>query len=77
MARNRLVADSKQAISDEPGHGCLGVTTLREHKHFTVVDLIFRENMRTGFRIYLNLRVGKTCLDRSEGFDFVDNGDKE
>jgi hypothetical protein len=51
--------------------------SLREHEHFAVVDLILRKNIRTGFRVHLNFRVGKAHLDRSDGRDFVGNGDKE
>jgi hypothetical protein len=51
--------------------------SIREHEHFTVADLILRKDIRTGFRIYLDVRVGKASLDRSEGFDFVGNTDKE
>ena len=50
---------------------------LREHEHFAVVELIFRKDIRTGFRVYLNFRVWKARLDRSDGLDFVGNGDKE
>ena len=50
---------------------------LREYEHFAVVDLIFRKDIRTGFRIYLNFRVGKARLDRSDGLGFVGDGDKE
>jgi len=54
-----------------------GSRPLREHEHFAVIDLIFRKDIRTGFRIYLNFRVGKACLDRSDGLYFIGNGDKE
>ena len=54
-----------------------GSCPLREHEHFAVIDLIFRKDIRTGFRIYLNFRIGKACLDRSDGLYFVGNGDKE
>jgi len=43
----------------------------------TVNDLIFRKNIRTGFRIYLKFRVGKARLDCSEGLLFIWNGDKK
>ena len=54
-----------------------GSRPLREHEHFAVIDLIFRKDIRTGFRIYLNFRVGKACSDRSECLCFVGNGNKE
>ena len=50
---------------------------LREYEHFAVVDLIFRKDIRTSFRIYLNFRIGKARLDRSDGLGFVGDGDKE
>ena len=49
----------------------------RDHEHLAVIDLIFRKDIRTGFRIYLNFRVGEARLDRSDGLVFVGNGDKE
>src|SRR5579872_1737794 len=49
----------------------------RKHEHFAIVDLIFRKDIRTGFRIYLNFRVRKARLDRPDGLDFVGNSDKE
>ena len=48
-----------------------------EHEHFAVVDLIFRKDIRTGFRNYPNFRVGKARLDSSDGLNLVGNGDKE
>jgi hypothetical protein len=48
-----------------------------EHEHLTVNDLIFRKNIRTGFRIYLKFRVGKARLDCLEGLLFIWNGDKK
>ena len=54
-----------------------GSRPLREYEHFAIVDLIFRKDIRTGFRIYLNFRVGKARLDRSDSLDFVGDGDKE
>ena len=50
---------------------------LWEHEHLAVNDLIFRKNIRTGFRIYLKFRVGKARLDCSEGLLFIWNGDKK
>jgi len=50
---------------------------MREYEHFAVVDLMFRKHTRTGFRMYLNFRVGKARLDRSDGLNFVGDGDKE
>jgi len=38
---------------------------------------MFRKDIRTGFRVYLNFRVGKAGLDRSNSLDFVGNGDKK
>jgi hypothetical protein len=38
---------------------------------------MFSKKILTGFRIYLNFRVGQTRLDRLDGLDFVGNGDKE
>ena len=57
--------------------GGRGSRPLREHEHFAVIDLLFRKDIRTSFRIYLNFRVGKACLDRSDGLYFIGNGDKE
>lgn len=50
---------------------------LWKHEHFAVADLIFRKNVRTGFRVYLNFRVGKACFDCSDSLDFVGNGNKK
>lgn len=49
----------------------------RKHEHFAVAHLIFRKDIRAGFRIYLNFRVWKARLDRPDGLDFVGNGDKK
>ena len=50
---------------------------LWENEHFAVVELMFRKHIRTGFRLYLNFRVGKARLDCSNRVDFVGNGDKK
>jgi hypothetical protein len=55
----------------------LGSRPLGQHEHFALVDLIFRKAIRTGFRFYLNFRVGKTRLDCSGRLVFVWNGYKK
>ena len=49
----------------------------RKHEHFAVAHLIFRKDVRTGFRIDRNFRVRKTRLDRPNGLDLVGDGDKK
>jgi hypothetical protein len=68
-----------------PGRGITAISnlrmkvsrSLRDHEHLAVADLVLSKNIRIGFRIYLNFRVGKARLDRSDGLDFVGNGDKK
>ncbi len=60
-----------RAIALRGSHG------LWEHEHFAMVDLIFRKHIRTGFRKYLNFRIGKARSDCPDGFDLVGNGDKK
>jgi len=54
-----------------------GSRPLRDYEHFAIVDLIFRKDIRIGFRIYLNFRAGKARLDRSDSLDFVGDGELE
>ena len=54
-----------------------GSRPVGEHEHFSLVDLIFRKDIRAGFRFYLDFRVGKTRLDSSDRFVFVRNGYKK
>lgn len=60
-----------------PPHDARGSRSRREHEHFAIADLIFRKDIRTGFRLDLKFRVGKARSDRSDGLDLVGNGDKE
>ncbi len=50
---------------------------LWQHNHFAVADLMFRKDLRTGFRMYFNFCVRKARLDRLDRLDFVGNGDKK
>jgi hypothetical protein len=50
---------------------------LWQHNHLAVADLMFRKDLRTGFRMYFNFRVRKARLDRLDRLDFVGNGDKK
>ncbi len=59
------------------GMGTACFPLLWEHEHFAVIDLMFRKNIRTGFRVYLNFRVREAHLHGSDSLDFIGNGDKK
>src|SRR6185312_9649351 len=69
-ARTRIPAATR-------GCSSLGSQAVRENEHFAVAELVLRKEFRAGFGVYLDFRVGKAGLDRSDGLDLVGNCDKK
>jgi len=79
--RGRFFGSRRRPLSLAPdatgGIGTACFPLLWEHEHFAVIDLMFRKNIRTGFRVYLNFRVREARLHGSDSLDFIGNGDKK
>jgi hypothetical protein len=50
---------------------------IRKHEHFTFADFELRKQLRPGFRIYRDFRVGKARLNRPERLALIGDRDKE